>query len=1069
MGAEKGWRRSRVEPCLAVLADFPTRFVVQKRKFTYLAIPPATRHNRAYERMKQRFLVLEHHVSVPFLAPLVPPRAGTISNALTCPLPAAAAAAVLVDGPLLGPCGWISVASQDGQVRVYDIASWLGNSLKGCLREIKPLALVHLLRPVGQGPGQIHAHTWGRRISPTDPTFDSTADQSTDDSREEKEECYLATLHRKGCVVHRLSPLGSPTFPPTPCAFLQPLAEARCLDMHIFAECSPASAPCTSGCTSLVALGGSFGVELHPIVKGAEAPRPLCLLDRVPVSLLRFSPTGQHLAWASLDGRIGVIDAHSVLAVVRKREEEAAQSEDRKPAPQPYNPQQQLPRKQEGQTARFDRCQWELSSAKGERAVSMAFSSSGQRLAVACADGSVLLYRPPSRSEPPFPPSRSPSSSSWRPCPAFSCSLNAPLLPPPPAGACSSHLDSTVSHLTGDGNEVTGCGDAGDWAGGSPLPCRPSLVWSPGDLYLVVTLPGSAGRSGGNSTPGVVAGSCINTSVGSPPRLVVLDARSGRVRQMTILPRPWQGMSVGLPPRASGGWAGGSDSEGATILGVDDQGCMHVLRWRGAGGCGESLRERGRVTWQFLARGETGSLRGREGPAAGEGGDRDWAACELLWWREDGKKGQGPMEMVVRAPFLPADGCRVRRSGREELVCFDDRDKGDRNFWESPGRPQSGAFVVGKEHIGVAFPEAFYVHAWDAEGLQLDEGRSAARLADGSQWWDGWGWCCEKERLARIAFVEGEEELKVLGLLAPRQGAGAQFMRLTLLSKRKGPRPPLVSPFSPSLLPSGATFLPCSSVELGWPPGMDKDRCDVRSWRWSLLVAPLLKSRRTGRASHSPDRPFVLLGWRPGTCSASRRGSEAIKPMKAAHSRTSRVFYLWRGRITDDKGASTGVRILRSTEAQAACPCPQSEPASPGGINSDLTEPLAPPLVLARELPSVIQVPCVGAFRPVALRVRSVDPSRAPCESLEFREVMDDEERGGQRGGSAREDGFEGLGGQVWRLNLCASVDRERPARSPPGREDAAPVDDESEGEGEEGGASTSWSWQVICPARTTA
>jgi hypothetical protein len=82
---------------------------------------------------------------------------------------------------------------------------------------------------------------------------------------------------------------------------------------------------------------------------------------------------------------------------------------------------------------------------------------------------------------------------------------------------------------------------------------------------------------------------------------------------------------------------------------------------------------------------------------------------------------------------------------------------------------------------------------------------------------------------------------------------------------------------------------------------------------------------------------------------------------------------------------------------------------------------------------------------------------------------MDDEERRGQRGGSAREDGFEGLGRQVWRLNLYASVDIERPARSPPGTEDAAPADDESEGEGKEGGASSSWSWQVIYPAGTTA
>lgn len=166
--------------------------------------------------------------------------------------------------------------------------------------------LAHVLRVTSpQGPRSLIAHTWW-----------------TDTNGKTSSPC-LATLHRNMALLHIL-PGNDPSQPPIPAIALRPCSEARCLDLlalPLSPSCQEKSDPnaahiCSlspSKSTFLVAVGGSFGLELH-WAPPDEARPPRRLLSGASVSILQFSKEdGQFLAVACLDGRVGVLDVQRDL------------------------------------------------------------------------------------------------------------------------------------------------------------------------------------------------------------------------------------------------------------------------------------------------------------------------------------------------------------------------------------------------------------------------------------------------------------------------------------------------------------------------------------------------------------------------------------------------------------------------------------------------------------------------------------------------------------------------------------------------------------------------------------
>lgn len=791
-------------------------------------------------KKRPRAMLLNQHRSVPFLTPPAPLSA--ITSFQASPSPASAAAAVLVDGPTPGPWGWTSVASQDGQVRVYDTSSFFDAEPQ----MEKPLMLAHLLQPGESGPGQLIAHTWGS----------SSSSRQHDVSQEagRKEKChFLAILHRSGCVVHRF--LSTPTSAPVPCAFLRPCADARCIDMLL-------SFPSSISSALTVALGGSFGLELHQVPEEGVA-LPTRHLPGASVSLLRFSPDGRYLAVACLDGRVGVLKvAHLLEEQQQQQEERQLQNE------------------------------WACAVIKGERATCLAFSSSSDRLAVVCADGNTIMLRPPSLSS----SSSSSFHSLWRCSPAFQSFLRAPLLISPPAGTSSSLCNACTTSLL-----TTSSSSSNDnWISGSPLPCRPYLSWSPDDNFLMITFPGVSNNKSSSSNSSSNDG-------GNPPRLVVLEADSGATRQVLLLPRPWQGM-------CGGGGGGG----GGRVLGVDDLGALHVLQWKG----GRAGRTRG-VRQALLACTTTGDVYGlnREDQEMGEKGEEGVLeeSLTLIWTKRRGdekrkneeqerKEMKATSTMTLRAPFFSTHACALWQKRGHEVVCFEGgRGRGLGSRWCR--QPQSKCkIVIGEKWLGVSFPEVLFLHPWRDDAEKGEE-----KKEEEAEWQMWQGWWGSGQNLQSAAFVEGkaEGELKVLALFLSENDQHdhhhhqQQQQRISLWLEL------LLACGDDSSTPSSSSPAASLSVPLVLP--QEEAQFKPFSWRWCILTSETKSkdnSSGSSSSSSSNDIKFVVLGWQLGTAAATVAAN-------APH-----FLHVWRGQIQRPTPPTTTATVaattLSSAEAAAA-------------------------------------------------------------------------------------------------------------------------------------------------------
>ncbi len=699
--------------------------------------------------------LLQLDKTAPFLAAPVPT---ANDDAASCPpssLPAAAAASILVNGPLCqGPRGWASVASQDGQVRVYDMAAFLSLSRTKKKKEERPLMLVHVLRPGGGAQGQLLHHAWA-----------TTAPSTTTKSKNimgDAQDSYLATLHRSGVVVHRLAAASAATAPPTPSAVLRPCSEARCLALLVLPRADDHDAQDQV----LVAIGGSFGLELHQLPLDECRP-PRRLLPGASVSLLQFSPDGRFLALACLDGRIGVLEVDDLA----KQDHEITFHSNRNSG-----------------------SSWTCTVVRGERATCLSFSSSSHRLAVTCADGNTLLFRPSSSSS---------SSSSWQPCPAFHTSLRT---------ASRSVSTSSVSSSLG---------------GVSPLPCWCALGWSPGDRFLAVSLPGSQ------------------------PRLMVLDGQSGATLLHVSLPRAWQGMCV----------------SGETVLGVDYVGGLVTYRWQG-GGRRKEEEEGGAL---LLARTASASVWRRARQEEEEEEDED-ETLTLVW-----KKVEEEEEMVLEAPFVARHACASWRE--EQIVSFSHPEEEEK---ESRQRRRQGWAVLGKKHVGIAFPELLYVHG---------EGQ-------GEEWqaWPVGGKKGGGMRLQAAAFVESKKEeeeeekrVKILALLSheKEEEEREEVFCLRLLQGPDADASPL-------------TVLP-------WPANREPSSSSS-SWRWAMLT----NSTR-----------FVLLGWQQAPPAEGEGEGE-----RGDRGGPNRRLYVWRGDTTPpttkegEGGGGGGPTLSPQAPLCVEVPCP---------------------------------------------------------------------------------------------------------------------------------------------------
>jgi hypothetical protein len=357
------------------------------------------------------------------------------------------------------------VASQDGQLRILAMGAFLEEGDGG--RVAEALMLAHVLRLVGPaGPGSLLRHAWASSSPSLPPAASASACQ------------YLGTLHRDTVIVHATA---HPACPPAPWATLRPCAEARCLDLFAYRPNSTTK-DCAEAAALLVAVGGSFGLELHYVPGAPPSPTtvagpvpPRRLLPRAPVSLLRFSPDGRWLAVACLDGRIGVLDVGA-----EGLWPPSFGGEDEEPTSTPL-PSSSL---------------WPCTVVRGERVTGLEFANGGRRLAVACADGNVLMLRCRG------------CRGGWEACPVFLASLRAMRT------AAAASMVACPSLM----------------GGGSGLPCWPALAWSRDDSCLAASLPGN--------------GLC-------PPEIAVLDAESGARIGSLPLARSVQGMSSCPRPAAS--------------------------------------------------------------------------------------------------------------------------------------------------------------------------------------------------------------------------------------------------------------------------------------------------------------------------------------------------------------------------------------------------------------------------------------------------------------------------------------------------------------------------------------
>ena len=131
-----------------------------------------------------------------------------------------------------------------------------------------PLRLAHVLRPGSSGPVLV------QRCSPGGH--------------------FLATLHRQLVVLHPMPPSSTPSLK------VRPSSEARCMDVGP----SPRTGDGDQAAVLLVAMGGTFGLELHRVPQD-EAHPPRRVKRNVPVAVVRFSGDGAYVAVACLNGHIG--------------------------------------------------------------------------------------------------------------------------------------------------------------------------------------------------------------------------------------------------------------------------------------------------------------------------------------------------------------------------------------------------------------------------------------------------------------------------------------------------------------------------------------------------------------------------------------------------------------------------------------------------------------------------------------------------------------------------------------------------------------------------------------------